>query len=75
MCWFREYPCLAGGYANPESRQYWQQSLKSMQDKHPATVVPAIIGNSHFSPAAITFTADYLTRAETALKRVRTHSR
>ncbi|MCP5821221.1 MBL fold metallo-hydrolase, partial [Klebsiella pneumoniae] len=24
----------------PESRQYWQQSLKSMQDKHPATVVP-----------------------------------
>ncbi|MGJ7267513.1 hypothetical protein ABM031_03120 [Morganella morganii] len=53
----------------PESRQYWQQSLKSMQDKHPATVVPGhYVGNSHFSPAAITFTADYLTRAEAALK-------
>lgn len=56
----------------PESRQYWQQSLKSMQDKKPATVVPGhYTGNSHFSPAAITFTADYLTRAETALKESR----
>ena len=52
----------------PQSRQHWQQSLKEMQAKKTHTVVPGhYTGNSHFSPATIQFTADYLTRAEAAL--------